>query len=63
MDSEPNQDKNLRISGIEVRPSRKDWRSEAYDEWREKGRWSRMLGGGFVSSSKDPYDWEHPYLK
>ena len=40
-----------------------DWRDDAHREWREKGSWSRMLGGGFVTSSKDPDDWEHPHLK
>jgi len=48
---------------VTIHPVHGDWRDEATKEWRENGRWSRMVGGGFVTSSKDPDDWEHPHLK
>ena len=58
MDNEP--EITVTVSGRTVHD---DWRDDAHQEWREKGRWSRMLGGGFVTSSKDPDEWEHPHLK
>lgn len=48
---------------IEMIPEGPAWHCEARKALREKGTWSRFLGGGAVTSSKDPSEWEHPHLK
>ena len=57
----PQPEVEIRLEGIySAGPA---WHAEARQELRAKGRWSRMVGGGAVTSSKDPSEWEHPYLK
>lgn len=54
--------KNVEIT-VEIIADGPPWHAQARKELRANGSWSRMLGGGFVTSSKDPSEWEHPYLK
>lgn len=53
----------VRFGSADARVVCDAWREEARAEWERTGRWKRLVGGCFVSSSKDPDDWEHPYLK
>ena len=56
-------DKSLQLQIVEVRPEGPKWHQEARQQLRETGRWSRMVGGGAVTSSKDPSEYVHPHLK
>ena len=61
MESENEKKVELRLEAIY--PEGPAWNDQARQELREKGTWSRMLGGGAVTSSKDPSEWVHPHLK